>query len=188
MAPGIIASRNPLASRIAAGIPGPKRNVQVRLRQPAHPNGSPYLDVAVASKAARRAPGSGCAGCMRRIDWEPRRPFDLRERLFDFALLTIRIVQFLHTRGPVAVALSYQLLKCGTSAGANYEEADAGSSTRDSVAKKKIALREMKESKWRLRLLRRAGFLTAEHDPVLRESDELSRILGAIIRNDENGR
>jgi four helix bundle protein len=123
-----------------------------------------------------------------RRDWQPQKPFDLRERLFDFGLLTIRIVQFLHTRGPVAIALSYQLLKCGTSAGANYEEADAGSSARDSVAKKKIALREMKESRWRLRLLRRAGFLTAEHDPVLKESDELSRILGAIIRKDEQVR
>jgi hypothetical protein len=46
----------------------------------------------------------------------------------------------------------------------------------------------MKESRWRLRLLRRAGFLTAEHDAVLKESDELSRILGAIIRKDEKGR
>ena len=76
----------------------------------------------------------------------------MRERLFDFGLLTIRIVQFLHTQGHVAIALSYQLLKCGTSAGANYEEADDGSSRRDAVAKKKIALREMKESRWRLRL------------------------------------
>jgi four helix bundle protein len=117
--------------------------------------------------------------------WESRKPFDLRERLFEFGLLTIRVAQFLHTRGPVAIALSYQVLKCGTSAGANYEEADAGSSQRDSVAKKKIALREMKESKWRLRLLRHAGFLTAEHDPVITESDELARILGAIIRKAE---
>jgi four helix bundle protein len=112
----------------------------------------------------------------------------LRERLFDFGLLTIRIVQFLHTRGPIAIALSYQLLKCGTSAGANYEEADAGSSPRDALAKTKIALREMKESKWRLRQLRAAGFLTAEHDPVIAESDELTRILGAIVRKNEAGR
>lgn len=111
-----------------------------------------------------------------------------RERLFEFGLLTIRLVQFLHTRGPVAVALSYQVLKCGTSAGANYEEADAGSSARDSLAKRKIALREMKESRWRLRLLREAGFLTAEHDPVIRESDELARILGALIRKAEGDR
>ena len=103
-------------------------------------------------------------------------------------LLIIRISQFLHTRGPVATALSYQLLKCGTSAGANYEEANDGSSPRDSVAKKKIALRELKESRWRLRLIHGAGYLQPEHEPVIQESHELVRILSAILRKDESGR
>jgi four helix bundle protein len=114
--------------------------------------------------------------------WKPTKPFDLRERLFDFGLLIIRVSQFLHTRGPVASALSYQILKCGTSAGANFEEADDGSSDRDALAKKKIVLRELKEARWRLRLVRAAGFLTAEHDPVIQESHELVLILAAIIR------
>jgi four helix bundle protein len=83
------------------------------------------------------------------------------------------------------VALSEQILKCGTSAGANYEELDDGSSPRDEVAKKKISLREMKECRWRLRLARAAGLLTAEQDPVIEESHELVRILAAIIRKDE---
>lgn len=121
---------------------------------------------------------------MQPSDWIPRKPYDLRERLFDFGLLTIRIVQFLHTQGPVAIALSTQILKCGTSSGANYEEADDGSSDRDALAKKKISLREMRESRFRLRLLRRAGFLKPEHDPVIQESDELVKILSTIIRNE----
>ena len=75
----------------------------------------------------------------------PRKPYDLRERLFEFACLVVRLVQYLHTRGPIAVALSYQILKSGTSAGANYEEADDGSSSRDSLSKKKIVLRELKK-------------------------------------------
>jgi four helix bundle protein len=91
-------------------------------------------------------------------DWQiPEKTYDLRERLFLFACLIVRLAQFLHTRGPVAAALSYQLLKCGTSAGANYEEADDGSSKRDEIAKKKIVLRELKESRFRLRVLRRTG-------------------------------
>jgi len=69
-------------------------------------------------------------------DWTPQKPFDLRERLFEFVCLVVRVVQFLHTRGPVASALSYQLLRSGTSAGANYEEADDGSSDRDTAAEK----------------------------------------------------
>jgi len=84
---------------------------------------------------------------MENWDWTIReKPYDLRERLFLFACRIVRVVQFLHTRGPVAKALSYQLLKCGTSAVANYEEADDGSSKRDAVAKKLIVLRELKES------------------------------------------
>ena len=120
-------------------------------------------------------------------DWNPRKPFDLRERLFEFGLLIIRISQFLHTRGAVAGALSHQILKSGTSAGANYEEADDGSCPRDALAKKKIVLRELKESRWRLRLVRAAGFLNPEHDSVIKESDELVRIMARIIGKRQSG-
>ena len=78
-------------------------------------------------------------------EWRlPNKPYDLRERLFQFACVIVRLVEFLHTRGPVAKALSYQVLQCGTSVGSNYEEADDGSSDRDKLAKRKIALREAK--------------------------------------------
>ena len=121
-------------------------------------------------------------------DWIVReKPYDLRRRLFLFACLVVRVVQFLHTRGPVATALSYQVLKSGTSAAANYEEADDGSSDRDKVAKKRIVLRELKESRVRLRILRECGFLTAAQNPVLAENDELIRILATVIRNSKAG-
>jgi four helix bundle protein len=103
-------------------------------------------------------------------EWEIReKPYDLRERLLLFACQIVRLAQFLHTRGAVAAALSYQLLKCGTSAGANYEEADDGSSRRDEIAKNKIVLRELKESRFRLRVLRRTGILTCHWSWELRE-------------------
>jgi four helix bundle protein len=117
-------------------------------------------------------------------DWTiHRKPYDLRERLLQFACLMIRVVQFLHTRGPVATAFSYQILKSGTSAGANYEEADDASSSRDGVAKKRIALRELKETLWRLRVARVSGFLTEIQDPVITENQELVRIVATVIRN-----
>ena len=116
-------------------------------------------------------------------NWTPQKPFDLRERLLEFACLIVRLVQFLHTCGPVASALSYQLLKCGTSAGANYEEADDGTSPRDTAAKRKIALRELKETKFRLRVLRRCEMLTRDHDPVINESEELIRIVATLLKN-----
>jgi len=135
--------------------------------------------------ATREAYGRAVAFHMGTSQWEPKKPFDLRERLFEFGLLTLRIAQFLHTRGRIGVAVSDQILRAGTSAGANYEEADDGSSFRDSIAKKKIALRELKECRWRMRLARAADILTPEQDPVIAESDELVRIFSTIIRNAE---
>jgi len=85
-----------------------------------------------------------------------KKAHDARERLFEFACRILEVVQFLHTRGPIPVALSYQLLDSGMSAGANYEEADDGWSPRDSIAKKKITLRE----------LRRRAFDCAYYDVV----------------------
>ena len=104
---------------------------------------------------------------MERTDWNPKKPYDLRERLFEFGCLVIRLVQYLHTRGPVAIKLSEQILKAGTSAPANYEEADDGTGNRDKAAKRKIAL--------------------PEHDPVIKESDELVRIVATVIGKADGG-
>jgi four helix bundle protein len=120
-------------------------------------------------------------------DWNPKKPYDLRERLFEFGCLVIRLVQYLHTRGPVGMKLSEQILKAGTSAPANYEEADDASGGRDKRAKRRIALRELKEVRLRLRMLRRCDLLTSEHDPVIDESDELVRIVATVIRKSESG-
>src|SRR5687768_6536384 len=58
----------------------------------------------------------------------------------------IRAVQFLHRRGPIARALSYQILAAGTSVGSNYEESDGASSSADFLSKVRIALKEAKET------------------------------------------
>ena len=148
-------------------LPTPNSQLPTPNPQPPTPNLQPPTPKTVSGKLSG---GTRVALDMGEPSWIPRKPFDIRERLFDFGLLIIRLSQFLHTRGPIAIALSYQLLKCSTSAGANYEEADDGSSARDSVSKKRISLRELKESRFRLRLLRSTGLLTAEHDPVIQEA------------------
>jgi four helix bundle protein len=119
---------------------------------------------------------------------EPRltpsgKPFDIHERLLEFACEIVRAAQFLHTRGPIGRALSYQLLSAGTSTGANAEEADGASSHDDFIAKTRIALKEAKETRFRLRVCRRAGLLDANFDSLVKESDELVRILGKIVHN-----
>jgi four helix bundle protein len=125
---------------------------------------------------------------MEQANWNPKKPYDLRERLYEFGCLIIRLVQYLHTQGPIGMQLSEQILKAGTSAAANYEEADDASGKRDELAKKRIALRELKETRTRLRMLRQTDILTSEHEPVIDESDELVRIVATVIRNAEGGR
>jgi four helix bundle protein len=110
---------------------------------------------------------------------EFQKPDDLRERLFEFACAIVRVSQLLHSRGGLSAALSAQ---GRASAGANYEEADDGSSERDSVAKAMITLRELKETRFRLRVARKCDLLPRTCEPVVKESDELVRIVAAVIR------
>jgi hypothetical protein len=112
-------------------------------------------------------------------DWTPPyKPYDLRERLFLFACLIVRLVQFLHARGPVAVALSYQILKSGSLP----ERTTRKRTTPRDLATGRIALRELKETLWRLRVARQSALLTQAHDPVIAENLELVKIVATVIR------
>ena len=111
------------------------------------------------------------------------KPYDLHERLLVFACDIIGAVEFLHRRGPIGRELSYQLLAAGTSVGANYEESDGASSIADFIAKTRIALKEAKETRFRLRVCRRSDLLDRRFDPLVQESDEIVRILGKIVHN-----
>jgi four helix bundle protein len=117
--------------------------------------------------------------------FERPRPFKLQERLFEFACDIVRAVQYLHTRGPIASAFSYQLLDAGTSVGSNAEEADGASSRRDFVAKMRISLKEAKETRFRLRVCRRCELLDQRFDPLVSESDKLVRIIASIVHRTE---
>lgn len=77
--------------------------------------------------------------------------------------------------------LSKQLLRSGTSIGANIEEAIGGQSKKDFVAKLGIAYKEARETDYWLRILRNIGYLTAEQSQsLLQDSDELLKIIGSI--------
>jgi four helix bundle protein len=90
------------------------------------------------------------------------KPYDLRERLFEFACAIVFLVQHLGKKDDVARSLADQILRSGNSAGANYEEADDGSSPADTRAKRRISLRELKETLFRLRVLQATGYLLEE--------------------------
>ena len=68
--------------------------------------------------------------------------------------------------------------------GANYEEANGASSRADFIAKNRIALKDAKELRFRLRVCRLSDLLDARFErPLIQESDEIVRILGKIVHN-----
>jgi four helix bundle protein len=111
------------------------------------------------------------------------KPYDIRERTMLFACDVVRIAQELHNRGRIAVELSIQLVNAAVNAASNLEEADDGSSPRDFRSKDRIALRELKETRLRLRILRLTGYLNEKDDAVIQESVELVKIVATIVRN-----
>jgi four helix bundle protein len=74
------------------------------------------------------------------------------------------------------------LLKSGTSIGANVEEAVAGQSRRDFLSKMSIALKEARETRFWLRLLRESDLAKINLTTELRNVDELIRILTSIVK------
>lgn len=107
---------------------------------------------------------------------------NLEERLFNFAVRSVKFLRTLPSFSEYNV-IKYQLTKSATSSGANYEEAQAGSSKADFTNKVRIALREMRESNYWLRILK--GIESEENTELnylIQESKELKLILGAIVQ------
>ena len=88
----------------------------------------------------------------------------------------------------IARRLAFQLLKAGTSIGANVEEAQAGQSKADFVSKIAIALKEARETRYWLRLLAESESVEKVFlNPLIKETTELSKILGAIAARAKRG-
>ena len=102
---------------------------------------------------------------------------------YQFALRIVATCRYLTADAPVKeYVLSKQLLRSGTSIGANVEEAQHPQSMPDFISKMSISLKETRETTYWLRLLRDADYLTAEQvQPLLDECHDILHILIAII-------
>ena len=111
-------------------------------------------------------------------------PFDLCEQTFQFALRILRLCTDLNETPGVRWVVSKQLLRCGTSIGANIEEGQAAQSRPDFVSKYSIARKEARETCYWLRLIQ-AGDLSnhAEIPKLINEAQQLRQILTTIIKN-----
>ena len=109
---------------------------------------------------------------------------DILERTFRFAVRVVKLCQVLDQQPGVGRTLSRQLLRSGTSIGANVEEAQAGQSRADFVSKYSIGCKEARESHYWLRLIAECELVPATRlGEITQECDELIAIITTIIKN-----
>ncbi len=106
----------------------------------------------------------------------------IKAKSFELAKEIVLLYQYL-SKEKQEYVLSKQILKSGTSVGANITEGVAGESKRDFCHKISIAYKEARETDFWLKLLCETGHLTYEKaDPALKICDEVLRILYSILR------
>lgn len=105
-------------------------------------------------------------------------------RTFEFALRVVRLCQVLDAVPGVGRTLGQQLLRSGTSVGANVREAQAAQSKPDFISKNAIALKEINETAYWLDLIGQAGLVKPELlAGIKQECSELIAILTTIVKN-----
>lgn len=109
----------------------------------------------------------------------------IREKSFDFAIKIIKLTKLLKVQKEFEIA--GQLLRSGTSIGANIEEAQAGFSKKDFIAKLSISFKEAYETRYWLRLLEHFDEENNQISELLQDCDEIIRILASIINTSRNG-
>jgi four helix bundle protein len=107
---------------------------------------------------------------------------DLKDRTFEFAVLIINLTDELpNVRKGWEVGR--QLIRSGTSVGANVREADNASSDADFAHRCSIARKEAGETHYWLQLCARTEMLGGERlQDAIREADELARILSSVVK------
>jgi four helix bundle protein len=125
---------------------------------------------------------------LRRSSMPERSPTDIQKRTFDFAVCIIRLVDKL-PRTLATTEIGRQMLRSGTSVGANVQEADAAESRSDFIHKMGIALKEARETRYWLGLVDVTILPdNSEVLALLKESTELTKILFTIIANARKGK
>lgn len=107
----------------------------------------------------------------------------IKTKSYQFSLRIIKLYKHLVDEKREFV-LSKQILRCGTSIGANVEEASGAQSKKDFIAKFHISLKEAKETHYWLRLIKDSEYVDASlADSFLKDCDELIIIMTAILKS-----
>jgi four helix bundle protein len=106
----------------------------------------------------------------------------LKARTTDFALRIIRLCATLE-RGSTEGVIGRQLLRCGTSVGAQYREAGRARSVAEFVSKLESAIQELDETSYWIELLKKSGFIKETRLGGLeQETEALTRMLVASVK------
>ena len=111
------------------------------------------------------------------------------ERCFEFSLLVIALYK--HLLKTNEYVLSKQLLRSGTSIGANVEEAQAAQSRKDFISKMSIASKEARESKYWIDLLIKTDYLNKNDKHVqtlVNEIEEIIKLLTSIVKTSQESK
>jgi len=109
---------------------------------------------------------------------------DIVERCFKYAVKIVRFYGEIEKSGTGRV-IGKQLLRSGTSIGANVYEAQAGQSKADFISKMYIAYKEARETAYWLRLIKEAE-INRGTEELTKEAEELIKILASIIKTTKN--
>jgi len=107
--------------------------------------------------------------------------FDLEERLIEFSVLIINIVNEMPS-SKAANHLSGQLVRSGTSVSLNYGEAQSGESRRDFIHKMKIVLKELRETFICLKIMHRTK-LYKQEDKIERAKKENNELISIFVKS-----
>ena len=105
----------------------------------------------------------------------------IRDKSYDFALRIIKMYKYM-IENNVEYILAKQLLRSGTSIGANVEEGCSGQSRKDFISKLSISQKEAFETRYWLRLLKDSGEIKEQYaESMIKDCDEIISILTSII-------
>ena len=104
----------------------------------------------------------------------------VQEKSFSFSLKIIKVYKELSAQNEFV--LSKQLVRSGTSIGANVEEALAAQSRKDFLSKMSIASKEARETRYWLRLMSASNIGNENYSGLLKDVEELVKLLTAIVK------
>ena len=110
----------------------------------------------------------------------------IQEKSFRFAVRIVNLCRYLQTEKKEYI-LTKQLLRSGTSIGANVAESQQAQSRPDFVNKLNIALKEASETEYWLRLLYETDYLNNKYfTSIIADCDEVKSLLVAIVKSSKN--